>query len=75
MVVGLAKAIAFEGGMAEERYLTVKEAARELRRHPKTVWRWAVDGKIAFHQQEGKCKILIPRSAIEAAIKNAPERK
>jgi excisionase family DNA binding protein len=47
-----------------ERYFTIKEAAALLRRHPRTVWRWTLENKIAFHQPTVGCKILIPEREI-----------
>ena len=55
-------------GMVEEiggeRYLTIGEAAAQLRRHPRTVWRWTVEGRIEFHQPFVNGKILIPEAAV-----------
>jgi excisionase family DNA binding protein len=48
-----------------ERYYTIREAAALLRRNPKTVWRWTLERKIAFHQPTVGCKILIPEQAIK----------
>lgn len=48
-----------------EKYFTIREAAALLRRCPKTVWRWTLEGKIAFHQPTVGCKILIPEQAIK----------
>jgi len=47
-----------------ERYYTIREAAAVLRRTPKTIWRWTLENKIAFHQPSIGCKILIPENAI-----------
>ena len=47
-----------------ERYFTIREAAVMLRRAPKTVWGWALENKITFHQPSIGCKILIPEHAI-----------
>lgn len=58
--------------MAEEEYLTIKEAAGRLRRHWSTVYRWTVEGKIAYHQPYANAMILIPLSAIERALKQPP---
>ena len=52
-----------------ERYLTIKEAAARLRRCEMTVWRWTVEGKIAFHQPGPGCKITIPESEIKRLCK------
>ena len=50
--------------MSEEEYLTIKEAAKRLKRHPVKVWRWTVEGKIKYHQLFIGSKILIPLSEI-----------
>jgi excisionase family DNA binding protein len=50
--------------MSEEEYLTIKEAAKRLKRHPRTVWNWTVEGKISYHQLFPGAKILIPLSEI-----------
>jgi excisionase family DNA binding protein len=49
----------------DERYYTIKEAARLLRRHWYTIWRWTVEGKIQYHQPGPGYKILIPGSEIK----------
>jgi len=48
-----------------ERYYTIREAAALLRRNPKTVLLWTVEGKIAYHQPFPGCKILIPEREID----------
>jgi excisionase family DNA binding protein len=58
----------------EKEFFTIKEAAEVLRRHPTTVWRWTLEGKIAFHQPHTGAKILIPMSAIFKALRH-PEGK
>jgi excisionase family DNA binding protein len=50
--------------MSEEEYLTIKEAAQRLKRHPRTIWLWTVDGKIRYHQMFPGSKILIPLSEV-----------
>jgi excisionase family DNA binding protein len=51
-----------------EKYFTIQEAAAMLRRHPKTVWRWTLEGKITFHQPSVGCKILIPEQALKQRL-------
>jgi hypothetical protein len=46
------------------KYYTIMEAARELRRHPLTIWRWTVERIIDFHQPKPGAKILIPHYEI-----------
>ena len=53
-----------------EKYYTIKETARELRRHPLTIWRWTVEGIIDFHQPKTGAKILIPRHEISRLKKS-----
>lgn len=53
-----------------ERYYTIREAAEKLRRNPKTVWRWTLEGKIEFHQPTINCKILIPEHALNRLKQN-----
>lgn len=50
--------------MSEEECLTIKEAAKRLKRHPRTVWNWTVEGKIHYHQPFPRAKILIPLSEV-----------
>jgi excisionase family DNA binding protein len=50
--------------MGQNEYLTIKEAAQRLKRHPHTIWMWTVEEKIKFHQPFVGAKILIPLSEI-----------
>jgi excisionase family DNA binding protein len=57
--------------MSEEEYLTIKEAAKKLKRNPRTVWNWTVDGKIGYCQPFPNAKILIPLSEVMKFMKLA----
>ena len=59
--------------MTETMYLTVDEAAAELRLHPATIRRYIKDGRLR-HTRIGK-SIRIPRVALEAGLAEpaAPE--
>jgi excisionase family DNA binding protein len=50
--------------MGENEYLTIKEAAKRLKRHPHTIWMWTQEEKIEFHQTFPRAKILIPLSEV-----------
>lgn len=58
------------GNIEDERYYTIKEAAVLLRRCPKTIWCWTVEGKIQYHQPAPGYKILIPGSEIKRLSTN-----
>lgn len=49
----------------QNEYYTIREAAKILRRHPKTVWRWTVEGKIRFYQAAINCSVLIPADELK----------
>lgn len=50
--------------MSEEGYLTIRQAAKELGLHWRTLWNWTVLRKIPFFQLRPGCKILIPQKEI-----------
>jgi excisionase family DNA binding protein len=51
-------------------YLTVAEAAKELRVHPQMVYRMVKSGELA-HLRAGPRAIRIPRSALDALVKHS----
>jgi len=45
--------------VTDDQLLTIKEAAKRINRHPKTVWLWTVEGKIPYLQVSPGGKILL----------------
>jgi excisionase family DNA binding protein len=59
----------------DEEYVTIKEATKRLKRHPRTIWLWTVVGKIPYFQPLVGGKILIPLSAINKVLHSGPSDK
>jgi len=63
--------IALEG----RKYLTLAEAAKLLRRHYATIYRWTLEDRIAFHQPWPGARILIPESEVTRLKGRHPGRE
>lgn len=57
-----------------EELLTVKEVAKTLRVHPKSVYRWVETGKIACSHAGGSIRFTEEQVETFLAQKNIPEK-